>query len=137
MPFNKVPTSLSLDRPSLHFDSVRPHFPIRLFGIRQYCNQYCKPRILSRLLATNASSCTTIVPLTHTHTDVSLLSPGQYISGAARFLALYIGPGSAAPRSTQTRTTNRQLARGGSARYLRRRSKALSVFNYVVLVRIS
>ncbi|XP_003367587.1 hypothetical protein Tsp_14362 [Trichinella spiralis] len=69
MPFNKVPTSLSLDRPSLHFDSVRPHFPIRLFGIRQYCNQYCKPRILSRLLATNASSCTTIVPLTHTHTD--------------------------------------------------------------------
>ncbi|XP_003370733.1 hypothetical protein Tsp_09944 [Trichinella spiralis] len=59
------------------------------------------------------------------------------ISGAARFLALYIGPGSAAPRSTQTRTTNRQLARGGSARYLRRRSKALSVFNYVVMVRIS
>ncbi|XP_003367634.1 conserved hypothetical protein [Trichinella spiralis] len=73
----------------------------------------------------------------YTHRRISSLSLRISISCAARFLALHIGPGSAAPRSTQTRTTNRQLARGGSARYLRRRSKALSVFNYVVLVRIS
>ncbi|XP_003373164.1 hypothetical protein Tsp_10010 [Trichinella spiralis] len=72
----------------------------------------------------------------YTHRRISLY-PCICMSGAARFLALYIGPGSAAPRSTQTRTTNRQLARGGSARYLRRRSKALSVFNYVVMLRIS
>ncbi|KRX11324.1 hypothetical protein T07_2022, partial [Trichinella nelsoni] len=40
------------------------------------------------------------------------------------------------PAVDPTRTTNRQLAHRGSARYLRRRSKALSALNYVVIVRI-
>ncbi|KRX36542.1 hypothetical protein T05_15922 [Trichinella murrelli] len=40
------------------------------------------------------------------------------------------------PAVDPTRTTNRPLARRGSARYLRRRSTALSTSDYVVMVRI-
>ncbi|XP_003369200.1 conserved hypothetical protein [Trichinella spiralis] len=55
---------------------------------------------------------------------------------AARFLALYIEPGSAAPWGL-TRTTNRQLARRGGARYLRRRSKSPSASDKAVMISAS
>ncbi|KRZ64782.1 hypothetical protein T08_8765, partial [Trichinella sp. T8] len=61
--------------------------------------------------------------LTHTRRDryTYWYRSGAKVGGTA------VGP---------TRTTNRQLARRGSARYLRRRSTASSTSNYVVMVRI-
>ncbi|KRY36445.1 hypothetical protein T01_12891 [Trichinella spiralis] len=123
MPFNTIRTSPSLDRPSvaLRLGSSRlPNSSLRNTGNTD--NQYCKPRILSRLLATNSSSRTTIVQLT-------------LISRGALSIPVYrarVG----GPAVDPTRTTNRQLAHRGNAPYLRRRSKALSVFNYVVMVQI-
>ncbi|KRY25899.1 hypothetical protein T01_1894 [Trichinella spiralis] len=64
MPFNTIRTRPSLDRPSVALrlgSSAHPNSCLRNTG--NTANQYCKPRILSQLLATNASSCTTIVQL--------------------------------------------------------------------------
>ncbi|XP_003381471.1 conserved hypothetical protein [Trichinella spiralis] len=65
MPFNTIRTRPSLDRPSVALrlgSSAHPNSCLRNTGNTE--NKYCIPRILSQLLATNSSSCTTIVQLT-------------------------------------------------------------------------
>ncbi|KRZ48089.1 hypothetical protein T02_4332 [Trichinella nativa] len=60
-----MPPLPSIDRPSVRTSTrLVQHFQFVFPEYRQYCQPVLRTRILDQLLATNSSSCTTVVQLT-------------------------------------------------------------------------